>query len=142
MREESPYFLDTCIPIYAAGRDHPYKEPCARVVLAVADGKITVATDAEVIQELTYRFHSIDRREEGLQLAEEFLSVMDIVLPITHKDIVRALALQRSYSFLPPRDAIHVAVMEAAGLQRIVSADRHFDRVNEVERIDPMKLEW
>jgi predicted nucleic acid-binding protein len=142
MREGSPYFLDTCVPIYAAGREHPYKEPCARLVLAVAEGEIAVATDAEVIQELAYRFHAIDRREDGLRLAEEFLSVMDTVLPITHKDIARALSLQRAYGFLPPRDAIHVAVMEAAGLRSIVTADRHFDGVKEVERVDPVELAW
>ena len=140
MAEESPYFLDTCVPIYAAGGDYPYKNPCARLVLALAEGKIAVATDAEVVQELVYRFHAIDRKEEGLQLAEEFLLAMDTVLPITRKDIARALALQRVYSFLPPRDAIHVAVMEAAGLRRIVTADRHFDGVEEVERVDLKKL--
>ena len=142
MRKPSPYFLDTCVPIYAAGRDHPYREPCARIVLAVGEGEIEAVTDAEVIQEIAYRFHALRRRSQGLKLAEEFLSLMASVLPVTREDVARSLELQRAYPSLPPRDAIHVAVMVGSGLETIVTADRHFDRVKEVERVDPARLEW
>ena len=142
MRKPSPHFLDTCVPIYAAGRDHPYREPCARIVLAVGEGEIEAVTDAEVIQEIAYRFHALRRRSQGPKLAEEFLSLMGSVLPVTREDVARSLELQRAYSFLPPRDAIHVAVMVGSGLETIVTADRHFDRVKEVERVDPARLEW
>jgi len=108
----------------------------------VADGEIEAVTDAEVIQEIAYRFHAIHRRTEGLKLAEAFLSLVEAVLPVTRREVARSLQLQRTYSFLSPRDAIHVAVMEGAGLNRIVTADRHFDRVSEVERVDPTGLEW
>jgi hypothetical protein len=142
MNRPSAYFLDTCVPIYAAGRAHPYKEPCARIVLAVAEGEIEAVTDAEVIQEIVYRFHAIGRRSEGLKVAEEFLTLLENVLPTTREDVARSLELQRAYPFLPPRDALHVAVILGAGLGQIVSADRHFDRVREVKRVDPMRLQW
>ena len=142
MARPSAYFLDTCIPIYAAGRDHPYREPCTRIVLAAADGKLEAVTDAEVIQEIAYRFHAIRRRAEGLKLAEAFLSLVEAVLPVTRREVTRSLQLQRTYPFLSPRDAIQIAVMEGAGLNRIITADRHFDRVKEVERVDPTGLEW
>jgi len=142
MARPSAYFLDTCIPIDAAGRDHPYREPCTRIVLAAADGKLEAVTDAEVIQEIAYRFHAIRRRAEGLKLAEAFLSLVEAVLPVTRREVTRSLQLQRTYPFLSPRDAIHIAVMEGAGLNRIITADRHFDRVKEVERVDPTGLEW
>ena len=132
MREPSPYFLDTCVPIHAAGSDHPYREPCARIVLAVGEGEIEAVTDVEVIQEIAYRFHALRRRSQGLKLAEEFLSLMGSVLPVTREDVARSLELQRAYPFLPPRDAIHVAVMVGSGLEMIVTADRHFGRVKEV----------
>ena len=142
MSRPLPYFLDTCVPIYAAGTEHDYKEPCARIVLAVAEGEIEAITDAEVIQEIAYRFHALRRRPQGLKLAKDFLAVMERVLPITREDIARSLEFQRAYSFLPPRDAIHVAVMVAAGLEQIITADRHFDRVREVRRVDPARLKW
>jgi len=38
---------------------------------------------------------------------------------------------------LTPRDAIHVATMEYHGLEFLLSADRDFDNLSQVERIDP-----
>ena len=96
MARPSAYFLDTCVPIYAAGRDHPYREPCVRIVLAVADGEIEAVTDAEVIQETAYRFHAIHRPTEGLKLAEAFLSLVEAVLPVTRREVARSLQLQRT----------------------------------------------
>jgi predicted nucleic acid-binding protein len=32
--------------------------------------------------------------------------------------------------------------MQETGVERIVTADRHFDRVSEVQRVDPAELEW
>ena len=142
MDSPPPYFLDTCVPIYAAGREHPYKECCARIVLAVAEGELAAVSDAEVIQEITYRFQAIRRRQEGLKLAKEFLSLMERILPITREDAARSLELQRTYSFLASRDALHVAVMLGAGLEQIVTADRHLDRIREVRRVDPSSFRW
>lgn len=133
-------FLDTCVPLYAAGSDHPYKEACARIVLAVANGEVKAVTDAEVIQEIAYRFHAIGRRSEGLELAANFLDLMERVLSVTRDHAARSLELQQTYPFLPPRDAIHVAVMIGADVEQILTADRHFDRVREVTRVDPMQF--
>jgi len=36
------------VPMYAAGKLHPLKEPCQRVVLAVAKGELNAVTDTEV----------------------------------------------------------------------------------------------
>ena len=136
-----PVFLDACVPIYAAGAEHAYKEPCRRVLQAVAQGDLEAITDTEVIQEIAYRYHAIGR-PEGLALAEEFLALMQDVLPVTRADISRSLELQRAYPSLRPRDAIHVAVMLEAGVNRILTADRHFDEVKGVERVDPAEIRW
>jgi predicted nucleic acid-binding protein len=140
MSERPPYFLDANVPIYAAGSEHPYRECCARIIVAAARGDIDAVTDTEVIQEIAYRFHSVGRRALGLQVAEDFLSVVAAVLPVTREDAARALQLLRARAFLLPRDAIHIAVMEAAGLHTIVTADRHFDRMPGLTRIDPSEL--
>jgi len=136
-----PFFLDACVPIYAAGTEHDYKEPCRRVLQAVAQGDLDAITDTEVIQEIAYRYHAIGR-PEGLALAEEFLALIQDVLPVTRADVCRFLELQRAYPSLRPRDAIHVATMLGSGVTLIVTADRHFDAVREVERVHPVDLRW
>lgn len=142
MISPQPHFVDACVPMYAAGRAHPYKEPCLSILAALAEGKIQAVTDVEVIQEIVHRFRAIERQADGLRLASEFLGLMHTVLPVAREVAARFLALQQTYPFLPPRDALHVAAMVEAEVELIISADRHFDRVREVKRIDPADARW
>jgi len=128
--------------MYAIGREHAYREPCARIVMAIAEGSLRVVTDTEVIQEIAYHYHAIGRRVQGVRVAKEFLEMVDDVLPVRREEAVHALELQHAHSFLLPRDAIHVAVMQTAGLTRIITADRHFERVPGIERVDPNDVSW
>jgi len=50
-----PVFIDTNIPMYAAGTPHPLRDPCQAIIRAVAEGKLEAVTDAEVLQEIRYR---------------------------------------------------------------------------------------
>jgi predicted nucleic acid-binding protein len=140
--ESSAHFLDACILIYAVGRDHPYREPCVRIIEAAAEGTLNAVTDAEVIQEIVYHFQNLRRRADGIRWAREFAEAVPEVLPVTRQDALRSLELLEAHSFLPPRDAIHLAVIQAAGIQRIITADRHFDRLPGIERIDPAAVTW
>ena len=56
-------FIDANVPIYAAGREHPYREPCIRVLAAVNDDPGAFFTDAEVFQEIVHHYPQTD--EEG-----------------------------------------------------------------------------
>jgi len=38
---------------------------------------------------------------------------------------------------LPPRDAIHAAVMRQNTIRRVISTDPHFDLLDGIERVDP-----
>ena len=63
--------------------------------------------------------------------------------PVYAEDVLLAGALVDQYLELGSRDLIHVAVMRRLGLTRIISADTHFDRVDGIERLDPVRLdEW
>ena len=46
--------LDTTVLVYATGSDHPLREPCRRLVDAVANGVLTARTTVELIQELMH----------------------------------------------------------------------------------------
>jgi len=58
---------------------------------SISCGPSPAPADAEVIQEIAYRFHAVRRRAEGLKLAEAFLSVVEAVLPVTRREIARSL---------------------------------------------------
>jgi predicted nucleic acid-binding protein len=129
-------FVDTAVLMYAAGADHELKAPSQEVVRRVAAGELEAAISAEVVQEILHRFVAIGRAELGAHLARDALDLFDPVLPITHAVMSRMPALIERYPALSARDLVHVATCVEVGIGRIVSPDRGFDAVRELDRID------
>ncbi len=127
-------FVDSNIPMYLVGAAHPNKEAAQRLLeRAVVDGERLV-TDAEVLQEILHRYVAIDRREAIEPAFDVLLGVVDAVLPIELADVQRARKLLTTPR-LEARDAIHVAVMQAHDIGRVLSFDRAFDAVPGLARI-------
>lgn len=130
-------FIDTNIFIYAAGRPHPHKEPSAKLLKQIAQGEAQGLSSVEVGQELLYRYWHIKMPEAGFQIMDYFLEIMGPVLPVVKPDISLAKRLMQEHGRLPPRDAIHAAVMLNHAITRIYSYDRHFDLIEEIKRLEP-----
>jgi predicted nucleic acid-binding protein len=127
-------FVDSNIPMYLVGADHPNKTG-ARALLerAITDGEILV-TDAEVLQEILHRYVAIDRRDAIEPASDALLGVVDEVYPVERSDVERARNLVLT-SPLSARDAVHVAIMRRRGIDRILTFDRGFDSVDGIARI-------
>jgi len=134
------YFLDTNILMYAAGTDHPLRKPCRQALRRAVDKEIPLVTDAEVLQEILYRYFSIGRPDTARTVHRSAIDLCDEVLPIEVAHTTAALDLLTEHPQLTPRDAIHVAIMGSHGLERLLSTDRDFDALSQVERIDPTKF--
>lgn len=120
----SPLFIDANVPMYAAGAPHRLKELCL-----------------EVLQELVHRYVRSQRWTESRTLFHGFVSLMDgRIEPVHGGDVVQAASLADRDLDLSARDLLHTAIMIRVGSDRIVSADRDFDRVPNVERLDPADL--
>jgi predicted nucleic acid-binding protein len=128
--------------MYAAGKPHEFKEPCVAILSKVQSGELNAAIDTEVFQEILYRYHHINLSDKGVDLAWNMMDIVFEVLPITKKVIEISLYFYQQYQNkgISPRDIIHVATMTQNGIEKIVSVDRHFDLIEEVQRIDPSKL--
>lgn len=121
-------FVDSNIPMYLVGAEHPNKEAARRLVeKAIVDGERLV-TDAEVLQEILHRYVAIDRREGIGPAFDALLGIVDTVLPIELDDVQRARALLTTPS-LQARDALHIAVMQHHGISTVLTFDRAFDLV-------------
>lgn len=125
--------------MYAAGKDHPYRDPCARLMTDIAAGRLDVVLDAESIQEVLYRYGRLQAWDIGAKMAASLLDIVPTVLPVTAAEARLSLALFTEYGprGVSPRDLVHVAVMRNHGLTEVISADRHFDLVTGIRRIDP-----
>jgi hypothetical protein len=131
-------FLDANVPIYAAGRPHPLKEPCVQVLLLVAEQPQAFVTDAEVLQELLHRYLSLRLWPQGREAFRRFSELMEErIEAVQGVDVQRAAELADAHQELSARDLLHAAVMHRLGLRRIISADTGFDRLPEIERLDP-----
>ena len=137
-------FLDANVPIYAAGGDHPLKEPCARILRSVAENPRPFVTDSEVLQELLHRYLAQGRWEMGREVVRAFAGAMHgRIEPVHAEDVLTAAGLADSHPAISARELVHAAVMQRMGTRLIISADVDFDRIEGVERLDPARNgEW
>jgi hypothetical protein len=133
-------FVDTAIPMYAAGSPHPLKDPSLRIIRLVREGDLDAVTSTEVVQEIAHRFLAIRHPEIAAQLATDVLDLFAPVLPITHALMRRVPDLARKYPSLSARDLVHVATCIHEGITEVISPDRAFDQVAELRRIDPAEF--
>ena len=130
-------FVDTSVLMYAAGGEHPLREPCRTIVDGIGRRSISAVTSIEVVQEILHRYLSIGRAAGGIALAEQTMDLFAPVLPITHALMRRVPEIAQRYPGLSARDLIHVATCIHEGITEILSTDRGFDAVQEVRRIPP-----
>ena len=61
--------------------------------------------------------------------------------PVYAEDVLLAARLADSHQGISARDLVHAAVMQRLGVDRIISVDTDFDRLPNVTRLDPARLE-
>ena len=135
-------FIDANVPIYASGRAHPYKEACAQVLTMAAERPRAFVTDVEVLQELLHRYLALRAWPLGREVLRGFADLMHgRIEPVYADDIEMAMTLADIGPALPARDLLHAAVMRRLGTDRIITADRDFDRVPAIVRLDPTDID-
>jgi predicted nucleic acid-binding protein len=121
--------------MYLIGAEHPHKVDARRLLeRAIAENRRLV-TDAEVLQEILHRYVAIDRRDAIQPCFQIMLEVCDEILPVDLDIVSAAREIVLGHPELTARDAIHLAVMRAHGIETILSFDRHFDGLPGVTRI-------
>jgi uncharacterized protein len=133
--------LDSNIFMYAAGAEHPRKQPSARFLEQVALGRVEAALDAEILQEILHRYRAIQRWTDGQRVYDLARQIVPLVIPVTVEVLDRARALLDRYSALSARDALHAAVVQSHGLSAICSYDRDFNGIEGLRRIEPEEAE-
>jgi predicted nucleic acid-binding protein len=128
-------FVDSNIPMYLVGADHPNKAVARqRLEQTIVDNEPLVS-DAAVLQELLHRYTAIGRRDAIGPAWDALLGVVDVVHPIELEDVTRARRLTETAPGLSARDAVHLAVMQRRGITRILTFDTGFDGIVGIERI-------
>ena len=127
--------VDSNIFMYAAGKEHPAKQPSLAFLESVAREEVDAVIDAEVLQEILHRYTAIGKREAIGPAFQVVLDIVDDVLGIEKADVLRAGEIAQNRPSMSARDAVHIAVMERHGIRSILSFDADFDRWPGLKRI-------
>ena len=128
-------FIDSNIPMYAAGREHQNRQPALTFLSKVRRGEIEVCTSTEVLQEILYRYRALGRLDLAFEVYDLFVALCPAVLPVTLADTDRARELLEQVDGLGVRDAIHAAVALGQEMSLVATFDQAFDRVPGLARI-------
>lgn len=128
-------FVDSNVPMYVAGRDHPNREPARRFLERVRGGEIEACTSTEVLQEILYRYSALKRLDLARQVYDLFVQICPVVFPVTLADTDRARDLLLAVRGVSARDAVHAAVMLNNEVGSAASFDAGFDAVPGVRRV-------
>ena len=128
-------FVDSNVPMYVAGRDHPLRAPARRFLERARAGEVDLCTSTEVLQEILYRYAALKRRDLAGTVYDLFVQLCPVVFPVTLADTDRARAVLVAERAIGVRDALHAAVMLNNGVSQIATFDEEFDDVAGVTRI-------
>ena len=127
--------VDSNIPMYLVGAPHVHKADAQRLLEKFVSEQQRLVTDAEVLQEILHRYAAIQRRDAIQPAFNALLSFIDEVLPVDRMAVERAKEIVLGYIGLSARDAVHLAVMENHGIDRILSFDSGFDQFPGIARL-------
>ncbi|MGH7588693.1 MAG: type II toxin-antitoxin system VapC family toxin [Gemmatimonadota bacterium] len=128
-------FVDSNIPMYVAGSEHPLREPARRFLEEVRSGRVEACTSTEVLQEILYRYVGLKRPDLASQVYDLFVQLCPTVYPVTLADTDRAKDFVSERGDISVRDAVHAAVMLNNDVRKIATFDKGFDRILEIESV-------
>jgi len=128
-------FVDSNIPMYLVGAPHPHKADAQRLLERAVAARERLVTDAEAFQEILHRYVAINRRDAIQPAFDALLGVVDEVLPVDRAVVERAKTIVLGSAGLSARDALHLAVMEAHRIGRVLSFDAGFDNFPGIVRV-------
>lgn len=128
------FFVDANVLIYGAVSGE-YRAPCLEVLGAIARGGVEGRTSTAVLEEVWHvELSGRAGRLDGL--TERAYTLMAPLLAVTDEAFRLALSLKTTP--LGANDRLHVGTCLAHGLDVILTADREFEGLRGVRRVDPL----
>jgi predicted nucleic acid-binding protein len=128
------FFIDANVLLYSAGESE-YQDACLEVLAAVTEGVAVGCSSTAVLEEVWHA--EISGKGGAIEgLTESACDVLKPLLPVTDEIFRRALGVDAP--LIGANDRVHVATCLVNDIDVIVSADRGFDGVKGIRRVDPL----
>ena len=129
--------LDTTVLVYAKGAEHPLRNPCRRLIDAIAEGQLEATTTVEVIQEFVHVRARRRARSDAVALGCDYADLLAPLLTVEDEHLRRGLSLFEHNERLGAFDAILAATALDTGASALVSADSAFADVASLSHVIP-----
>lgn len=129
--------LDTTVLVYATGAEHPLREPCRRLVDAVASGRVDATTTVEAVQEFVHVRARRRGRAEAAELGAAYADLLAPLLVVTAAELAAGLQHYRDTDRLGAFDAVLAAAAVGMQADALVSADGAFAGVPGLRHVVP-----
>ena len=130
------FFVDANAILYSAF-EGPGRENCLKLLEAVAAGDAQGRTSPAVLEEVWH----VARRDGGGRLdglTRAALEIFSPLLPVTEDAFVHALSIDHRGL---ANDRLHLGTCAVHDIDVVLTADRAFDGVKGVDRVDPLDAE-
>lgn len=116
-------------------------EECKEFLRKIAAEDLSAATSGYIVYscllQISNKLNSAERMEKFITSLSEIKNLT--ILNPDLKTILTSLGLMKRYS-LDFDDALAVSSMVTNKIKKLVSFDKHFDKVKEIERIEPRQV--
>jgi len=129
--------LDTTVLAYAKGSAHPLRDPCRRLIDAIAVGRLEATSTVEVIQEFVHVRAQRRERSDAAALGRDYIDLLAPLLVPTDEHLRRGLSLFERHNRLGAFDAVLAATALTFDADAFVSADLAFADIDDLPHIVP-----
>jgi len=133
------YYIDSNIFFYAKIMDKEYGEACARILSMISRGELQVITSSLALIELANALRKYGLGDQVTGVVDAVFSLDFQIAQVDPTDVRNAMEIFDEFR-ISPYDCTHAAIMKKAGTSSIISADKDFEKVTWIKRIDPKVL--
>jgi predicted nucleic acid-binding protein len=132
-------YVDSNVFFYAKILDGVYGQSCSSIMRMIASDELKTSTSVLVPIEVANAM-----RKYGLSkdVAAEIRAIFSLGIEVYGIEASDAQEAAEIFSDakISPYDCLHAAVMKRMGLNEIISADKEFDKLSWITRIDPKSM--
>jgi uncharacterized protein len=129
--------LDTTVLVYAKGTAHPLRDPCRRLIAAIAERRLDATTTVEVVQEFVHVRAQRRERSDAVALGCDYADLLAPLLTVDDEHLRRGLSLFERNEHLGAFDAVLAATALDVGASALVSADGAFASITGLPHVIP-----
>jgi len=132
-------YVDSNVFFYAKIMDREYGKSCSHILRKITTGELEASTSALIPIEVANAMRKFGLEAEVVAEIRAIFSLGIDVCAIDPSDTQEAAEIF-SGSSINPYDCLHAAVMKRMGLNEIISADKEFDKIDWIARVDPNSM--